>query len=48
MKNPFTELLDNLDRIKSVSGAVNSAIVGKIYECLDQIGIEVFCATSED
>ena len=48
MKNPFTELFDNLKRIKDISGTTNAALVGKIYEYLDQLGFEVFCATSED
>lgn len=48
MKNPFTDLFDNLKRIKDISGTTNAALVGKIYEYLDQLGFEVFCATSED
>ena len=48
IKNPFTELLNNLDKIKKISGAVNPAITSKIYELLDKMGINVFCATSED
>ena len=47
MKNPFTDLVVNLDRIKNVSGAVNSALVGQIYEVLAQVGFDIFCATSE-
>lgn len=48
MPNPFTEMFENLKRIKDISGSVNSAIVSRIYEYLDQLGFEVFCATSED
>ena len=48
LKNPFTDLMTNLERIKNVSGANNGTIISKIYELLDQLGIEVFCATSED
>ena len=48
MKNPFTDLFDNLKRIKDVSGATNSALVSKVYETLDLLGYDVFCATSED
>lgn len=47
MKNPFTELLNNLDHIKKLTGDVNSNIVAKIYQLLDEVGIEIFCATSE-
>lgn len=48
IKNPFTELLTNLDKIKNISGSVNPSITSKIYNLLDQMGISVFCATSED
>jgi len=48
MRNPFTELFDNLKRIKDITGTTNAALVGKIYEYLDMLGFEVFCATSED
>lgn len=48
LKNPFTDLLTNLDRIKNVTGDVNSTIVTRVYEYLDSLGISVFCATSED
>jgi len=48
MKNPFTDLIVNLDRIKNVSGSVNSALVGRIYEILDMVNFDVFCATSEN
>ena len=48
LKNPFTDLLTNLDRIMKISGEVNSSIVTRVYEYLDELGISVFCATSED
>lgn len=48
LKNPFTDLLDNLKKIKKVSGSVNPALTTKIYQYLDDLGIEVFCATSEN
>lgn len=48
MRNPFTSLIDGLKRIKNISGSINGSIVSRIYEYLDQCGIEVFCATSED
>ena len=48
IKNPFTELLNNLDKIKNISGSVNPAITSKIYNLLDDMGIKVFCATSEN
>lgn len=48
LKNPFTELLNNLDKIKNISGEVNPAITSRIYQYLDEMGLEIFCATSED
>lgn len=48
LKNPFTPLFDGLNRIKGISGSINSTLVSKVYDYLDQVGIEVFCATSED
>ena len=48
MKNPFTELIENAERIKNVTGATNSTIVAKIYDLLDNLGITIFCAVSED
>lgn len=48
VKNPFTILLNNLDKVKSISGSVSSAITSQIYNLLDQMGFKVFCATSED
>lgn len=48
LKNPFTELFANIERIKTVSGSINTALVSRIYETLDQVGLKVFCATSED
>ena len=48
LKNPLLEMLNNLDRVKSVTGNVNSSITTRLYDLLDQLGIEVFCATPED
>jgi hypothetical protein len=48
IKNPFTDLFTNIDRIKSVSGSINATLVSRVYETLDQVGFSVFCATSED
>lgn len=48
LKNPFTELLNNLEMIKKESGQINANIVTKIYALLDECGIEIFCAVSED
>lgn len=46
--NPFTVLLGNLDKVKSISGAVSPALTSQIYNLLKRMGFEVFCATSED
>lgn len=48
VKNPFTLLLNNMDKIKNTTGSVSPAITTQIYNLLDQMGIKVFCATSED
>ena len=48
IKNPFTDLFVNLDRIKNVSGSLDSGLISRVYEYLDQVGIQIFCATSED
>ena len=48
IKNPFTDLFTNIDRIKSVSGSINATLVSRVYEYLDQVGFSIFCATSEN
>jgi hypothetical protein len=48
IKNPFTDLFVNLERIKNVSGSLDSGLISRVYEYLDQVGIQIFCATSED
>ena len=48
VKNPFTVLLNNMDRIKNTTGSISPSITSQIYNLLDQMGIKVFCATSED
>jgi len=47
-KDPFQELISNLDRIKNITGSNNGTIISKIYDLLDSLGITIFCATSED
>lgn len=47
MKNPFTEIFDNLKRINDLTGSISSTLVTRVYDLLDQMGIDVFCATSE-
>lgn len=48
VKNPFTQLLNNLDQIKKVTGSVNSTLTTQIYAILDQLGFNVLCLVSED
>ena len=48
LKNPFKGLFSNLERIKGLTGSINSTIVSKIYEILDQVNIDIFVAASED
>lgn len=47
VKNPFKDLLDNLDKVKEISGAISPSITTKIYENLDQLGFKIFVATGE-
>ena len=48
IRNPFTQLLNNLDQEKKVTGRVNAAITTQVYNLLSQMGIDVFCAVSEE
>lgn len=48
IRNPFTQLLANLEQEKRVTGRINAAITTQIYNLLSQMGIDVFCATSEE
>lgn len=48
LRNPLKELVDSLEKIKGVTGAVDPAITTRVYEILDQVGFKVFCATSEE
>ncbi len=48
VKNPFTVLLNSMDKIKNTTGSISPSITSQIYNLLDQMGIKVFCATSED
>jgi hypothetical protein len=48
VKNPFTVLLANLERVKQINGSVSSSLTTRIYALLDQMGIKIFCATNAD
>lgn len=48
LRNPLKELVESLEKIKGVTGAVDPAITTRVYEILDQVGFKVFCATSEE
>lgn len=48
IKNPIKELVNGIEKIKSVTGAIDPALTTRVYEILDQVGIKVFCATSEE
>ena len=47
IKNPFTGLLNKLSQEKESMGNVNATIATQVYNLLDQMGISIFCATSE-
>lgn len=46
--NPFTILLNNIDREKELSGQVNPVLTSKVYQILHDCHFHVFCATSEN
>lgn len=48
IRDPFSPLLANLEQEKRVTGRINASITTQIYNLLSQMGIDVFCATSED
>ena len=48
LKNPFTELINALNSIKSITGEVNSGITTRIYALFDQLGIKLMCIRGED
>lgn len=48
IKNPLKELVDTIKKIKEVKGSIEPGPVTKAYEVLDNLGIKVFCAVSED
>lgn len=48
IKNPLKEIVETLKQIKNIKGSVESSPVTKAYEILDQLGITIFCAFSED
>ena len=47
-RNPFTILINNLKDEDGKLGKINSSIITRVYTLLDQMGINVFCATSEE
>lgn len=47
VKNPFTGLLNGLAQEKENTGNINATIATQIYNILDQLGFEIFCATAE-
>lgn len=47
VKNPFTILINNLKDEDGKLGKINSSIITKVYILLDQMGINIFCATND-
>lgn len=47
VKNPFTILINNLKDEDGKLGKINSSIITKVYTLLDQMGINIFCATND-
>lgn len=48
VQNPFTPLLNSLDKQRELTGDVSSSISSKIHKLFEDHGIRVFVATSED
>lgn len=48
MANPVKDLVGQLEAAKIAMGNISSAIAGRIYDILDQVGIKIFLATSSD
>lgn len=48
VRNPFNIYLNNLKDEEGKVGIINSSIITKLYSLLDQMGISIFCATSEE
>ena len=48
LRNPFTQIMQQLENIQEVTGAINPTLTGRVYEILSACGIEIFCATSEN
>ena len=47
VKNPFSILINNLKDEDGKLGKINSSIITKVYTLLDQMGINIFCATND-
>lgn len=48
IRNPFNILTNNLKSEEEKLGNINSSLISQIYGLLDQMGINIFCATSEE
>lgn len=48
VQNPFTPLLNSLDKQRELTGDVSSSISSKIHKLFEDHGIRIFVATSED
>lgn len=48
VKNPFTILINNLKDEEGKLGVINSSIITKVYSLLNEMGIGIYCATSEE
>jgi hypothetical protein len=47
IKNPFSILVNNLKQEQETMGNVNPGSRTRLYALLSQLGIDIFCATSE-
>lgn len=46
-KNPLNELIDSLEKIKNLTGNIDSSVSTRIYDIFDQVGLKAFLAIGE-
>lgn len=47
IKNPLTEVLEKVEKIKNATGRLEPSLIGRLYDILEQTGIKVFVALGE-
>ena len=47
-KNPLKEMIENLEKVKELTGRIEPGYATRIYDILDQVGVKLFLATSTE